>query len=408
MNTLFENYESFLNENADDLSSPHGAIKMLRDNGAYRDFTDCMLEGISDFSQRQAVSRILDRQRESVLEEAANVSAGGFTHGWAVLSFPILVDIYAEPIISQVMNLYPVSSPTLSIPRVRIKSTIQGYDGQIEETAIMPTPHKLIRAGFKKATCPVGHSNLFTLAGVDPQGIIMNRRYTIVDGVMIKASKDSEVKEFTVPCSLQADSRDTVSGQTAVVNFVGPEGTEDAARASSVQLSINFNYNNGTITNQATLTVAEDAEWTYEYVGCTVSLKFVAKNSDKGRVLITLENSMQDITIDPNEDFQISLTSEELQDYKSIFKIDLARTLSEAIKRQILLNKDFDLAYFLKASEADMAANNAIFNVDLSNYNAAGSSYVPNNIYDVMKGLIPYISAGISQVYRNFQLYPYN
>ena len=48
-----------------------------------------------------------------------------------------------------------------------------------------------------------------------------------------------------------------------------------------------------------------------------------------------------DLTIDPNEDFIISLTTEELQDYRSIFKIDVARTLSEGIKRQILLNKDF-------------------------------------------------------------------
>lgn len=34
-----------------------------------------------------------------------------------------------------------------------------------------------------------------------------------------------------------------------------------------------------------------------------------------------------------NEDFIISLTAEEMQDYRSIFKIDLAKTLSEAIKR---------------------------------------------------------------------------
>ena len=36
----------------------------------------------------------------------------------------------------------------------------------------------------------------------------------------------------------------------------------------------------------------------------------------------------------------IDLTEEDLQDYSSIFKIDLLRTISEGIKRQMLLNKD--------------------------------------------------------------------
>lgn len=104
--------------------------------------------------------------------------------------------------------------------------------------------------------------------------------------------------------------------------------------------------------------------------------------------------------------FLINLTTEEIQDYRSIFKIDLARTLSEAIKRQILLNKDFDLAYFLKLSESEIAENGAAFSVNLANYNMSANHYQPNNVYDVMKGVIPYISSAISTVYKNFQMYP--
>jgi len=49
-------------------------------------------------------------------------------------------------------------------------------------------------------------------------------------------------------------------------------------------------------------------------------------------------------------------------------KFDIIRTLSEAIKRQILLNKDADLAFFLKAAEADMAANGTKESLDLTEY----------------------------------------
>ena len=173
------------------------------------------------------------------------------------------------------------------------------------------------------ATCPIGHSNLFTLSGVDAQGVIMNRRYTMIESVRIRATGDGEPVEFDVPCSLMPDARDNISGETARIVFTGPKGSADETIASSVQLSVNFNYNTGGITNQATITVNPEATMTYEYVSC------------KGRVMVSVQNEMQDITIDPTEDFLIALTTEEIQDYRSIFKIDLARTLSEAIKRQV-------------------------------------------------------------------------
>lgn len=67
--------------------------------------------------------------------------------------------------------------------------------------------------------------------------------------------------------------------------------------------------------------------------------------------------------------------------YRSIFKIDLARTLSEAIKRQILLNKDYDLAYMLKIAEPELKRDGGYFTVDLTKYNSNANNYTPNNIY---------------------------
>ena len=46
------------------------------------------------------------------------------------------------------------------------------------------------------------------------------------------------------------------------------------------------------------------------------------------------------VNIDTKEDFEIELQTETIQDYKDIYNIDLVRTMSEAIKTQILLNKD--------------------------------------------------------------------
>lgn len=208
------------------------------------------------------------------------------------------------------MNVYPVSSPTLSIPRVRIKSDVIGFDGEVQKSYTIPTPHHLIRPGFVEAEAGPGISNLFELAGVGSQGLIMNRRYTLVEAVKVKAGDE----EITVDCMLRPDSRDHIGGETAVVEFTGPAGSADEGKLNKVQLVIDFNYNTGDITVASVITPAEDATLTYEFVGVKASLKFTAKGSDKGRTISHVEQEMTDLTIDPNEDFIISLTTEELQD----------------------------------------------------------------------------------------------
>jgi len=94
--------------------------------------------------------------------------------------------------------------------------------------------------------------------------------------------------------------------------------------------------------------------------------------------------------------------------YKSIFKIDLARLLSEAIKRQILLNKDYDLSYFLQGAQSDIAANGAMVTVDFDKYSQASSTlnYHPTNILDVFKNIAPKIAYVQGVIRRNFNMYP--
>lgn len=82
------------------------------------------------------------------------------------------------------------------------------------------------------------------------------------------------------------------------------------------------------------------------------------------------------------------------------------RTLSEAIKRQVLLNKDYDLAFFLGAAETQIAANNAALTVDLNDYAQAAGDYNPTNIMDILKSVTPRISTLMGIIYKNFNMYP--
>jgi len=80
--------------------------------------------------------------------------------------------------------------------------------------------------------------------------------------------------------------------------------------------------------------------------------------------------------------------------------------LSEAIKQQILINKDFDLSYFLQGAQTDIAANGAMVTVDFDNYKLAGADYSPNSSLDVFKNIAPKIAYIQGVIRRNFNMYP--
>ena len=90
MEALFENYEAFITENADDLQDPSGAQRLITDQSMFKNYADSLTDGLQE-DVRASVLSVLDRQREMILQESANVPASTFAAGWTVLSFPILV-----------------------------------------------------------------------------------------------------------------------------------------------------------------------------------------------------------------------------------------------------------------------------------------------------------------------------
>ncbi len=389
MEQLFENYEHFVKENADELQDPQGAMRLIIDEGMFRSYADALTSGI-DENIRENVLTVLNRQREMVLQEAANVPASTFAAGWTVLSFPILVDIYSEPIIAELCNVYTTQSPTLSIPRVRIKAQTKSYDGTTVEESYIPTTKKLIRANVVEVTAlPSQANNVFTLATLSSDNLKMNRRYTLLTSVKINDGS----ADVDVPVTFIPDSRNQIVGEFDYQDS-GATATFTATITGHVE------YEKGIITYNV---IAGDP--THNCIDATFSLRFVPVATMNGRTKVVVETEMTDVFIDPNEDFLIDLTQEDIQDYQAIFKIDLARTLSEAIKRQVLLNKDYDLAYFLKASEADIAKTGASTNLDLTQF-TAGADYTPANVLDVFKAIIPRVSLIVGTIRRNYNMYP--
>jgi len=400
MDAIFENYSVFLSENADVIGSPQTAYKLITDEGMYKSFMEALTDGLSDV-QKDVVLRVADRMREDLLTESTNIPASGFANGWTVVQFPILVDIYAEPIISELMNVYSSDSPVLTIPRYYINAITKSYDGTSETVQRIPSNTEVIRPGLVTVSVSPGvKTNVFTVAGVSSDDLIMNRRYTTIVKVVIKETDDGgaeTTREINV--RIRPDSRAQLR---ETIKFTDGGGTEVV-----VTLYGSVTYDTGEVIYNAAFSGGTTG-YTFECQSADFRLRFTPTHTMNGRTKVVIKNEGIDVTIDENEDFLIELTQEQLQDYKAIFKLDLVRILSQAIKRQILLNKDLDLAYALETAEGDIANNGASFNVDLANYDANGGTgnYTPANVLDVIKAVIPRVSTAVGVIRRNFNMYP--
>ena len=80
--------------------------------------------------------------------------------------------------------------------------------------------------------------------------------------------------------------------------------------------------------------------------------------------------------------------------------------MSEAIKAQMLLNKDWDLAYFLEANESEMAYWGSTQTINLTNFNDTGAIISPHRIDDIFRALAPRIAMVNRVIHRNFRATP--
>lgn len=400
MQTLYENYEQFIQEHSSDISSPSDALKLIADNSMFRSYVDALTEHLSP-SIRPTVQNVCNRQREMLLTEASNVPASAFGFGWTVMSLPILVDIYAEPIIAELCNVYTTDSAIVSIPRVQIHATTTKYDGTTVDQVI-PTAKSLVRADFEETlVTPSSPANLLTTVfASDASKFKMNRRYLMVNQISITCTTSAGGSVArTVSVNIRPDNR---SQMIKTFTFLSSDNKTVTATFHG-----NVNWENGVVFYQV---VIDDDGNTTDTAFTVNSARFLARfspvSSMVGRTKVSIKNEMTDVTIDQNEDFLIDLTQEDIQDYKSIFKIDLARTLSEAIKRQILLNKDYDLAFFLQSAQSEIEANGAKVTIDFDTYSTQTSSYNPNSSLDIIKNIIPKITLVSGIIRRNFNMYP--
>ena len=307
METLFENYEHFLKEHSNDISTPQDALRMISDNGMFRSYIDALTEGL-DPVQRAVCTDVANRQRDMLLTESTNVPSSSFALGWTVASFPILIDIYAEPLIAELCNVWTTDSHIISIPRVRIKASTTGYDGTQHETE-MPTLKYLVRADVhEEAISPGTTVNLLSAVfGGESERFRMNRRYLHIKELKINDTGRGE--PFKLKVNIRPDNRSQLLGEF--------EYTTSDNKKAKIILNGFVDWDKGNVLYHVNIDDG-GSEQTIEVDSAQFSCRFTPVRSFRGRTKVSVHTQMTDLTIDPNEDFLVDLTQEDVQDYKSI------------------------------------------------------------------------------------------
>jgi len=268
----------------------------------------------------------------------------------------------------------------------------------------MPRAQYLIRSKAETVNLLPGESNnLFELSSGFASGEVtnvktrINQRYFMLTQLEVFGDSGGATDTTTiVALNMRPDARGQIHKEFQIIDSESNNVTGT--------LIGHIDWDNGIV--QYSVSFSTVIGYTFSASYAVSKCVFSPKTGDVGRVKVSIKISGWDVSIDTREDFEIELQTETIQDYKDIYNIDLVRTMSEAIKTQILLNKDWDLAYFLEAAEPELAYWGAAQAINITKFADTEGILSPRNIIDIFKSVSPRIAMINRVIHRNFRAVP--
>jgi hypothetical protein len=402
-NLILENFNCYITENSELFEEATSAMSIVTDQVTYDSYANKLLEGLEE-SESRRIKGMFDRQREVLLEESASLLGSPDAITYAVTSFPMLVDIYSDPLLSKVVSVYPSAVPTMTIPRLKWISKVIDHKGNVTELEF-PTATKSVRTGHEMIT--VGQSGnafgkLFEgTSTTNYSQFRLNKRNFKITNVVINADVGATDGALDYPIDMiaVADARGNFAAEgiklyptadpllafdAATNAYVTTPGSEVA----TFKIQGQINFESGDITwsaismgGAAVASVTIDAKLRIMGVGNGLA---VTKARPKQDVL--------DINCDIEDSFEIENIEEVIQDWKSLYNLDIIAQLKSYVKDQIKLNRDFEIADLLESNIPAAMEYGHYREIDLSTISGATDTK-PASVQDIFKNIIPVLIA---------------
>ena len=398
-NLILENFNCYITENSELFEEAASAMSIVTDQVTYDSYANKLLEGLEE-SEARRVKGMFDRQREVLLEESASLLGSPDAITYAVTSFPMLVDIYSDPLLSKVVSVYPSNVPTMTIPRLKWISKVIDHKGAVTEYEF-PTATTSIRTGHEVITIAQSanaFTKLFEGTGTTnfSQFRLNKRNFKIINVVVNMTQDATNYYDHTVALIAVADARGNFAAEDLVVyDLTDPALAYDvdtnpylATVNSTFKIQGQINFESGDVTwspiNLSGGTVA----------GVTVDAKLRIMGVGNGLAVTKArpKQDVLDINCDIEDSFEIENIEEVIQDWKSLYNLDIIAQLKGYVKDQIKLNRDFEIADLLESNIPAATAYGHYREIDLSAISGATDTK-PASVQDIFKNIIPVLIA---------------
>ena len=410
-NIILENFNSYITENSELFEEATSAMSIVTDQVTYDSYANKLLEGLEESDSRR-IKGMFDRQRESLLEESASLLGSPDAITYAVTSFPMLVDIYSDPLLTKVISVFPSNVPTMTIPRLKWISKVIDHKGNVAEYEF-PTATKSIRTGHEVITVSQSgnaFTELFTGTGTTNfSQFRLNKRNFKVVKVIVNGDFAANGTPFdlSVPLIAVADARgnfaaeDIIIYQLADMTAAYEAGVNDYVLDADGKKTVNaifkiqgqINFESGDITwspismNAATTAIAA--------VSIDAKLRIMGVGNGLAVTKARPKQDVLDINCDIEDSFEIENIEEVIQDWKSLYNLDIIAQLKGYVKDQIKLNRDFEVADLLESNIPAAKAYGHYRKIDLSTVGGIvdQNGTKPASVQDIFKNIIPVLIA---------------
>lgn len=399
---IFRNYNSYITSHKDKFNDSHYFLEVLSDDSKYNAFISTLSQGMNE-SQISVSRMVCDSQREFLLQETSNIMNTDIAIGYAISYFPILCDTYCTDILGQAVLYKDVKQPTFTIPKMKMVASVNNSDGSTDSW-VFPRALFMMRSKLEHITLLPNKTNyLFKSSACYPDSVNqdiskINKRYFTIQTLKIEIEKVADNSKVVVdhPIMQRPDAREQINSEFDI-------SVDD--KLIKCTLIGHIKYDSGQVAINLT-TNAKSSEYNIKLLSADSTCMFTSKTSDIGRVKISVKMSGTDINIDVNEDFEYDLDVETIQEYTDIYNINLIQTLSTAIKGQILLNRDHDVAHLLELAESEMKLNHTYENLEFKPIFDTEGFLSPGYYQSIYQNIVPKFALISRYMYYNTNLIP--
>ena len=372
-NLILENFDNFIQENSELFEEATSTMSIITDAVTYDSYTNKLLEGFEE-SEAKSMKKIFDRQREVLIEESASLLGSPDAITYAVTSFPMLVDVYSEPLLSKVCTVYPSAVPTLTIPRLKWISKVIDHKGRTTEIEF-PTATKQVRNGHEIVEIGT-NDNVFDQLFKD----VADANYS-----QFRLNKRN-FKAVEVTISVDGGDAETVDF-IAVADARGNFSAEDLKSANDTVFKIQgqINFESGDVTFAA---ISLTKGVTVVAASAKIKLRIMGVGNGLAVTKARPKQDVLDINCDIEDSFEVENIEEVIQDWKSLYNLDIMSQIKGYVKDQIKLNRDYEIADLLESNIPTCKKYGHYRKVDLSSI-ASATETKPASVQDVFKNIIP-------------------